>query len=99
MGGGVLCSNTAHRRAGSRHDESSVRHGRRRIMDVTSELADIIGPRRAGEAIEALCIIAENLRGDHPHARMVLVFDGVSAPQWGKAIDRTRIEDEEAKPG
>lgn len=68
-------------------------------MDAAAELAEIIGPRRAGEAIDALCIIAENLRGEHPHARMVLVFDGVSAPQWGKAIDRTRIEDEEEEPG
>lgn len=96
MGGGVLCSNTAHRRAGSRHDESSVRHGRRGIMDATDELAQIIGPRRAAEAIDALCVIAERLRGEHPNVRMVLTFDGCNPPEWGKAITRTRIDDEAA---
>ena len=66
-------------------------------MDATDELAQIIGPRRAAEAMDALCVIADRLRGEHPNVRMVLTFDGCNPPEWGKAITRTRIDDDEAE--
>lgn len=65
-------------------------------MNATDELAQIIGPRRAAEAIDALCVIADRLRGEHPNVRIVLTFDGCNPPEWGKAITRTRIDDEAA---
>ncbi|MGI9159233.1 MAG: hypothetical protein ACR2K1_05720 [Saprospiraceae bacterium] len=68
------------------------------MTDPTAELAEIIGPRRASEAMDALAVIAERLRGEHPNVRMVLVFDGCNPAEWGKAITRTRISDGDIDP-